>query len=50
MVKSYQKQRRWSNHLKKTEKVKVVAETKITTKKKETKAATKKVETKVASK
>jgi large subunit ribosomal protein L21 len=35
---------------KKTEKVKVVAETKITTKKKETKAATKKVETKVASK
>ena len=35
---------------KKTEKVKVVAETKISTKKKETKVATKKVETKVANK
>ena len=35
---------------KKTEKVKVVAETKMTTKKKEAKVATKKVETKVASK
>ena len=35
---------------KKVEKVKVVAETKISTKKKETKVATKKVETKVANK
>jgi large subunit ribosomal protein L21 len=35
---------------KKTEKVKVVAETKMTTKKKEAKVANKKVETKVASK
>ena len=35
---------------KKTEKIKVVAETKVTTKKKEAKVATKKVETKVASK
>jgi large subunit ribosomal protein L21 len=35
---------------KKTEKVKVVAETKVTTKKKEASVATKKVETKVASK
>ncbi|MDB9936812.1 50S ribosomal protein L21 [Candidatus Pelagibacter sp.] len=35
---------------KKTDKVKVVAETKIETKKKETKVATKKVETKVANK